>query len=293
MSTADYQSWFCSKTNGEYRRARPHAEVLRQLLTNTIDATAAANQLMLLDYTHWDIPWALWNLIFEAAAEFSQSHTALLALLTEIKAIESQQPHCEKNQPGTYSKWTGCFGSTWRDKWDMFEPDACFGWTLSASQTIHLWVNINAFSAMILTTPSFTQGAQLRAFGLKMFKQPLEMDICHYEVRSKKKSVVQRPSPPLYRISAQEFLMADVCAAAQWVIHARGLMWDDARTSNDERIQRFLPGKTDLWDGESGLTEDRWQIWKERFLFMADHDDLSLDTQQVARKASQIMEDIH
>lgn len=62
---------------------------------------------MLLDYTHPSIPWALWNLVFEAAADFSESHSALLALLTEVKMIESQQPKCESNnnnQPGTLRK---------------------------------------------------------------------------------------------------------------------------------------------------------------------------------------------
>jgi hypothetical protein len=44
-------------------------------------------------------------------------------------------------------------------------------------------------------------------------------------------------------MSAREMLMADVCAAAQWVIHAQGLTWDNAPIDHYEFIQRFLPGK--------------------------------------------------
>lgn len=36
-------------------------------------------------------------------------------------------------------------------------------------------------------------------------------------------------------MSAQELLAANVCAAAQWVIHARGLMWDDARIDDTRK----------------------------------------------------------
>lgn len=90
-----------------------------------------------------------------------------------------------------------------------------------------------------------------------------------------------------------EMLTADVCAAAQWVIHARGLMWKDDRVSNTELIQRFLPGKTDAWDGEQGLTEGRWQLWKEKFLLMAGYEDIGPDAQQIAREAGKIMGEIH
>lgn len=94
----------------------------------------------------------------------------------------------------------------------MHEPSACLGWTLSASQKIQHWININAFLAMILARPSFTSGVQLRAFGLNLLSRPSEMGIYGYEVCSKGKSERQIKLLPWYRMSAQDFLTADVCA---------------------------------------------------------------------------------
>lgn len=74
------------------------------------------------------------------------------------------------------------------------------------------------------------------------------------ERRRRTQSGVQRESP-WYKMDVSELMAADVYVAAQWIIHAGGLMWEDDRFDNPEYIQRVLPGKTDLWDGSHGFTE--------------------------------------
>lgn len=287
MSTSDYQSWLQTTEDPEYRTARPHAEVLQQLFSNKIDSTAAIKELSLLNFKNDDTPWALWELIYEAAADFSSSHSSLLALLVEAEKLDSQLSESEpKDIP---RKWLGCFGSMWRDKWDMISPHASSGWTVSASKSSTRWINMNTFSARLLATTSFSQGIKLRALGLSLLKNCLEVDPAKYkEGRRQAQSALQRQSP-WYKMGVSELLAANVCAAAQWIIHAGGSMWKDDRPDSSEYIQQVLPGKTDLWDGSHGFTEGRWQLWKERFLFMAEYEDISPDAQQVARKAGQIM----
>ena len=287
MLTSDHQSWLQSTEDPEYRTARPHAEILQQLFSNMIDSTTAVKELSLLDFIHDDTPWALWGLVYEAAADFPSSHSSLLVLLIGAEKLDSQLPESEpKDIPW---KWLGCFGSMWRDKWDIISPHASSGWTVSASKSTTRWINMNTFSARLLATTSFSRGAKLRPLGLSLLKRCLEADPMKYkEGRQRTQSMVQRESP-WYKMDVSESLAADVYAAAQWIIHAGGLMWEDDRSNSPEYIQRVLPGKTDLWGGSHGLTEGRWQLWKERFLFMAEYEDISLGAQQVARKAGQIM----
>ncbi|KAJ5876358.1 uncharacterized protein N7529_001942 [Penicillium soppii] len=256
MSTSGYESWLQTTEDPEYRTARPHAEVLRQLFSNKIDSATAIKELSLLDFKNDDTPWALWELIYEAAADFPSSHSSLLALLVKAEKLDSQLSESEpKDIP---RKWLGCFGSMWRDNWDMISPHASSGWTL-------------------------------RALGLSLLKKCLEVDPTKYkEERRQAQSALQRQSP-WYKMNVSELLAANVCAAAQWIIHAGRLMWKDDRPDSSEYIQQVLPSKTDLWDGSHGFTEGRWQLWKERFLFMAEYEDISPDAQQVARKAGQIM----
>lgn len=175
MSTSNYESWFEMKAKDrDYRSARPHTEVVRQLLINTVDPTTAATKLISLDYTNGDTPWALWNLVYEAAADFDSSHSSLLALLGEFQKADSHIPGSKaEDKP---SEWLACFGSMWRDKWDILSPHALSGWTMSTSQTARRWNNINAFSAKLLATTSFSRGAKLRAFGLASLRRCLETD---------------------------------------------------------------------------------------------------------------------
>ncbi|KAF7585808.1 hypothetical protein BBP40_010062 [Aspergillus hancockii] len=291
MSASDYQSWFRSRTEDcEYRSARPHAEILQQFLSNTIDSTTAANKLTSLDYTN-DTPWALWNLVYEAAADFPSSHSSLLALLTEVEKADSQLSRSKAK--GTPREWLQVFGSMWRDKWDMFSPHASYGWTVSAPQTTRRWININAFSAKLLATPSFSRCRKLRAFGLSLLRKCLETDPNTYkETQRQTQSLTQR-QPPWQKMYLAEILAADVCAAAQWPIHAGGLLWEDDRDDDTELIQRFLPCKTDLWNGRQALTEGRWQLWREQFLSMAEYEDIGPDAQQIAQEAGRIMGEIH
>ncbi|KAJ5473174.1 Protein of unknown function DUF3632 [Penicillium sp. IBT 31633x] len=283
MSTSNYESWFEMKAKDrDYRSARPHTEVVRQLLINTVDPTTAATKLISLDYTNGDTPWALWNLVYEAAADFDSSHSSLLALLGEFQKADSHIPGSKaEDKP---SEWLACFGSMWRDKWDILSPHALSGWTMSTSQTARRWNNINAFSAKLLATTSFSRGAKLRAFGLASLRRCLETDPNTFKVQRK---------PPWYRMDLTEMLAADVCAAAQWPIHAGGLLWEDTRLEEPELIRRLLPGQTELWKGEQGLTKERWQLWKERFMFMAKYEDFGPNTRQIAQETTQIMGKIY
>ncbi|KAJ5958312.1 uncharacterized protein N7479_005462 [Penicillium vulpinum] len=287
MSTSDYQSWLQLTEDREYRTAHPHAKVLQQLFSNTIDSTTAVKELSLLDFINENTPWALWGLIYEAAADFPSSHSLLLALLIEAEKLDSKLP--ESVLQDIPREWSGCFGSMWRDKWDIISPHALSGWTVSASKSVTRWINMNTFSARLLATTSFSRGAKLRPLGLSLLTKCLEADPMKYkEGRRQAQSGLQRHSP-WYKMDVSELLAADVCAAAQWIIYAGVLMWKDDRPDSPEYIQRVLPGKTDLWDGSHGFTEGRWRLWKERFLFMAEYEDISPDAQQVARKAGQIM----
>ncbi|KAJ5159011.1 Protein of unknown function DUF3632 [Penicillium coprophilum] len=287
MSTSGYDSWLQTTEEPEYRTARPHAEILRRLVSNTIDSATAMKVLSLLDFKNDHTPWALWELIYEAAADVPSSQFSLLALLVEAEKLDSQLP--ESKPKDIPRKWLGCFGSIWRDKWDMLSPHASSGWTVSASKSTTRWININTFSARLLATSSFSQGIKLRALGLSLLNMCLEVDPTKYkEERRQAQSALQRQSP-WYKMDVSELLAANVCAAAQWIIHAGPLMWKDDRPDSPEYIQQVLPGKTDLWDGSPGFTKGRWQLWRDRFLFMAEYEDISPDVQQVARRAGRIM----
>jgi hypothetical protein len=75
---------------------------------------------------------------------------------------------------------------------------------------------------MILATPSFPSGAKLRTFGLVLRRRVETDPYRYYEAHSGRASTITRQSAPWYRLGAQEMLAVDVCAAAQWMIHARG-----------------------------------------------------------------------
>lgn len=287
--SSDYQSWLQSTEDPEYRAARPHAEVLKRLLSNTIDPATTAKELSQLDFLDDDTPWALWGLVYEAAAEFPSSHASLLALLTELEKLNSQ-PHSEsKDIPHNL---LDCFGSTWRDKWDIFSPHALSGWTKSASKSTTRWINMNAFSAKMLATTSFTRGSKLRSLGLALLKRCLETDPVKYMEETRlAQSGVQRQSP-WYKMEVSGLLAADVCAAAQWIIYAGKYMWEDDRPDSPEFIQKALPSKSDLWEGSPGFTAERWQLWKNRFGFMAQYEEIGPDSRKIVHEAEDIMGEI-
>jgi hypothetical protein len=194
MSTSDHQSWLQSTEHPEYRTARPHAEVLQKLFSNTIDSTTAVEEPSLLNFINDDTPWALWGLIYEAAAGFPSSHSSLLALLIEAERLDSQLPESEtKDIP---RKWLGCFGSMWCDKWDIISPHALSGWKVSASKSTTRWINMNAFSARLLAMNHFSLGAKPCALSSSLLKKCLEAHPMKYkEERLRTQSGAHREPP--------------------------------------------------------------------------------------------------
>jgi hypothetical protein len=101
---------------------------------------------------------------------------------------------------------------------------------------------MNTFSVRQLATNSFSRGIKLRALGLSLLKKCLEVDPTKYkEGRRQAQSALHRQSSR-YKMDVSELLSANVCAAAQWIIYAKGLMWKDDRPDSFEYIQQVLPG---------------------------------------------------
>lgn len=292
-----HQLWFVNRTGRakEYRAARSYVDPLQQLLSGAIGPEAAVTHFDAIPFHHGDCSWALWNLVFDAAAVFPETHSALVSLLLKAQEL-SQKQHA---QPGTIYEWISCFGSMWGDKYSTFWAwrDGSHGPARmileEEPQAIRLdqkWINFNAFSAKLAATP-FRPRSGIRTEGVLRLREVLEIDPGrYYEEHAKHKGPGLRG--PI--LSAQEKLGCDVSAAAQWVIHAGQVTlkaYDDADASK-EKEKVYLPAKTDLWDGDAGMSLGRWNLWKTRFQFMADFEDLSVNVRTVAKEAAQSMDQI-
>lgn len=118
------------------------------MLSGTIGPETAAARLLSLSYKYQDTPWALWNLIYEAVAEFVDKQVTLLSVLIEAQAKLKDEEDDDEVENGTPRKWLGsCFGSIWRDKFDMYWAER-YRNTTTATE----WININSFSARLLAS---------------------------------------------------------------------------------------------------------------------------------------------
>jgi hypothetical protein len=83
-----------------------------------------------------------------------------------------------------------------------------------------------------------------------------------------------------------------VPAAAACIIIAG----EQIRSFDDEFPPGELTGRPasggPLWEGKHGFCEDRWKLWKERFLSVSQEPGISGEVQRVAKKAHDEMERI-
>ena len=91
-------------------------------------------------------------------------------------------------------------------------------------------------------------------------------------------------------INAEELLSYDLTAAARWVLIGGPEMYSLGNGPFGKGWERGLAIKTDLWDGEPGLSRGRWLLWQSRFDYIADQTYVREEVRALLREASAVIQ---
>lgn len=148
------------------------------------------------------------------------------------------------------------------------------------------WININAFAAK-LTAAHVTD---LKLWAIWAFRDALEDEPWNRSFNPEEIDKARREAK-LYGRTI-DILDGIVPAAAQWIFHAGHLVF--------QCQEEYPPGAHtgdparggDLWKGKHGFCKERWQLWKARFQWVTEAQELREETRVVAKEAVDVMEKI-
>ena len=83
----------------------------------------------------------------------------------------------------------------------------------------------------------------------------------------------------------RDYFECQLRAAAQWIEHARDILFRSLDNSSNFSILRSGP----LYTGKKGLSRERWDFWEARLRALAEGGTLTEETASICRKAAQQM----
>ncbi|CAI9629953.1 unnamed protein product [Alternaria burnsii] len=257
------------------------SSILADLVSNDTSPASAAEAILDSVRTSSSKPedegFDVVRLLLETVAEFSESHDAIIKLLFAIRDIPpSPNPvytylasiHCED--------YDGLSGLRY-----LWNPEDKQAPTPTPTTPGDRWVNYNVFTVK-LAKSGFDNGYFI--FGFFCLRQTLETS---HESRELEFDKHLRPTSfKHFAINAEELVSYNLMAAAKWVLVGGLDMYRRGNTVFRRGWESGLAVKTDLWDGEPGLSRGRWLLWQSRFGYFADRPYVCEEVRALSKESS-------
>ncbi|RYN23765.1 hypothetical protein AA0112_g9226 [Alternaria arborescens] len=273
--------WFIQKASF----SRPNfarqkcSRILADLVSNDTSPASAAEAILdsvrMSSSKPEDEGFDVVRLLLETVAEFSESHDAIIKLLFAIRDIPPS-PNPVYNYLASIHRedYDGLSGL--RYLWNPEDKQAPTP-TTSGDR----WVSYNVFTVK-LAESGFDNGYFI--FGFFCLRQTLETSRQSRELDFDKHIRLTLFKHPA--INAEELMSYDLMAAAKWVLVGGLDMYRRGKTGFGKGWERGLAVKTDLWDGEPGLSRGRWLLWQSRFDHFADRPYVREEVGALSKEAS-------
>ncbi|KAJ4314699.1 hypothetical protein N0V94_006332 [Neodidymelliopsis sp. IMI 364377] len=267
--------WFNHKASTGKNIFQECTRILADFVSsNTLPASAAAEAILSSVRTSpkpKDVGFEVLVLLLETVAEFSEPHDAIVRLLFAVRNVP---PKPNPIYYHVHSMHRENLDNLWglRYRWKLGDKQA--------PTAPERWVNYNVFTAK-LARSGFDDGYFI--FGFFCLRETLETTRQARESEFKKHLGPTSLDP---EFNANKLMNYDLMAAAKWVLIGGPDMIRLGNTVFGETWERGLAAKTDLWDGDPGLSQGRWLLWQSRFDHMADQSYVSQEVRAMSKKAS-------
>ncbi|KAF2721515.1 hypothetical protein K431DRAFT_284893 [Polychaeton citri CBS 116435] len=269
--------WFNDKRGRNYGALEEHTNIFYNMFTALIGPDEAAKKLnaQLASSKTPDAGWRARQLLFAAAAELPWSHSSLVELVHATLQTPPEAENSKSLDLGLWSEWGDFHSYLWgrrglplNDSDDLRATDR----ELSNSERA---IDFTSFSAKVLRL-----GVGKSEIGSMAF----------FDIRSTLENSYEEPSLPSHSIVTPEQLKAiEIEISAQWILYGEEAVLQLSNEDLGEAWAEGLAVKTELWHGKAGFSEDRWKLWKERFLNLAglDNDSVPQSTKDAAHRAAE------
>ena len=268
--------WFNQKARTGGTSPQEPTRILSDFVSNSTPPAPTAEAILHSINTSpepGDAAFEFQGLLLDTVAEFSQPHDAIINLLFAIRDI-----------PPSPNAIMHSFASMHREHLDglsgrryLWKPEDKQAPTTPGDR----WVNYNVFTVK-LAKSGFDD--EYFIFGFFCLREALERNR-----QSRESEFEKHLRPTSFKhsaITADELVSYDVLAAARWVLIAGPEMYGLGNAPFEEGWEKGLAAKTDLWDGEPGLSRGRWLLWQGRFEHMADQTYVREEVRTLAKEAS-------
>jgi hypothetical protein len=269
-------SWFSKRASAGENAFRECARLLADFVSSNTPPASAAEAILRSVSTSsapGDTAFEFQRLLLDTIAEFSETHDAIIKLLFAIRDI-----------PPSPNPIMVSFASMHRESLDglsgrryLWKPEDKQAPTTPGDR----WVNYNVFTVK-LAKSGFDDKCFI--FGFFCLRETLERNQQSRESEFEKHL---RPTSLKHSaITAEELVNYDVMAAARWVLLGGPEMYRFGNAPFEEGWEKGLAAKTDLWDGEPGLSRGRWLLWQGRFDHIADQTYIREEVRTLSKEAS-------
>ncbi|PNY23326.1 Uncharacterized protein TCAP_06734 [Tolypocladium capitatum] len=183
--------------------------------------------------------WGLWSLLIDVARKIPAGDPRQQLLAETVRELAGKRDEEVVLWDQKTRVWSELpmLGPCMREAWNM---SPMYDGSDKDNAAIQEWISLNSFAARIL-------GANLQTW----------VNLAIWEFRS------GLEEPPLSSQAAKETALATAC---EWVTHAGKALHEQGRRVQqlDAMEQRALKAGTLFEGGKPGLSDERWQFWRER-----------------------------
>lgn len=234
--------------------------------------------------------WTLWGRFHKTAQQISHANPAqekMVALVKALRLLSSKEPSVQlASWHGNYKIWEDLplFGPTFREEidcecffeniWGTVGKVICIALGFDNDEERKRTRNLNAYAARLLRDGS----VDLTLFAIQALASALEGKSfrAHAHATQFQTDLIFRPGP--------EFDCM-VAISADWIFLCGGIL-----LGKDQHIPGSQKGP--LWEEESGLFPERWQLWKARFGEINQTLNISEETRELAGNTRVTMDEL-
>jgi hypothetical protein len=271
--------WFIHKAEARENAFRECIRIIADFVSSDTPPAPAAESILNSVRTSSkpeDSGYEVLMLLLSTVAEFSAPHDAIVKLFFAIRDIPPK-PNPVYNYVHSMHRENLDNLSGLRYRWKPEDQQA-------PTTPGDRWVNYNIFTAK-LATSGFDDGYFI--FGFFCLRETLE------STRQSRESEFEKHLWPTSLrhpdFDADKLMSYDLMAAAKWILIAGPDMYGLENSVFGETWKRGLAVKTDLWDGEPGLSKGRWLLWQSRFDQMAAQPFIPEEVRTISKDATAVI----